>query len=194
MKKIAILLFTFCFLTTYGQRLVEGNLNVLKNEKTINVVFDYSNVVFRFDDSEEETRYVERKVIEEGEQWRTEWETTKTNIKSGILYPEFIKEFNLELFDNNCPLKGGNYVDANYTMIVVMKVICTGKNAGPASDDPYIEASVIIKKTGTDDIIAKIDIKRTTGKPFSNTIGRIETVYENIGEDLGEFFAKNINK
>lgn len=113
MKKITILLLTFCFLTTYGQKLVEGNLKMLKNEKIINVVFDYSNVAFRFDDSEEEKRYVDRKVIEEGEEWKIGWEAIKAAIKTGLLHPEFIKEFNLELFDNNYELKGEDMKQQN---------------------------------------------------------------------------------
>jgi hypothetical protein len=192
MKKITILLFTFCFLTTYAQRLVEGNLNVLKNEKTINVVFDYSNVVFRFDDSEEETRYVERKVIEEGEQWKTDWESKKAAIKAGIFLPEFIKEFNLELFENSCSLRGGNYDSAKYTMVVVIKVICSGRNAGPVSDDPYISATIFIRETATNQNIAKIEISKIEGSPFSDFSGRIESAFENVGNELGEYLAKKI--
>ena len=192
MKKFTLLLLSFCFLSSYGQKLVEGNLNVLKNEKIINVVFDYSNVAFRFDDSEEEKRYVDRKVIEEGEEWKIGWEAIKAAIKTGLLHPEFVKEFNLELFDNNCELKGGNYETANYTMTVVMNVICSGKNAGPFSDDPYIEAYVLVKKTGSNEVVAKIEMKRVTGNSFSDLTGRIEIAYENLGEELGEFFAKKI--
>ncbi len=193
MKKIILILLTLCFLNSYGQKLVEGNLEFLKNEKTIHVVFDYSKTVFLFDDSEPEGRYVERQAIEEGEQWKIDWETKKAAIKSGLFHPEFLKEFNLEIFDNNGSLKGGTYETAKYTMVVVINVICSGRNAGPMSDDPYMSATIYIRETGSSKNLAQIEIKKIEGSPFSDLSGRIESNFENVGDELGEFMAKKIN-
>lgn len=193
MKKITLLIVTLCFLTSYGQKLVEGNLKFLKNEKTIHIIFDYSNTVFLFDDSESEEKYVEREVIEEGEQWKTDWETKKRNIQSGLFNAKFLKEFNLEIFDNNCSLRAGKYETAKYTMVVVIKVICSGRNAGPMSVDPYMSATIFIMETGSSQNLAQIEIKKIEGSPFSDLSGRIESVFENVGDELGEFMAQKIN-
>lgn len=193
MKKITLILLTLCFLNSYGQKLVEGNLEFLKNEKTIHIIFDHSKTVFLFDDSDPEERYVERKVIEEGEQWKSDWETKKRSIQSGLFCAVFLKELNLEIFDNNCTLRAGKYDTAKYTMVVEIKVICSGRNAGPMSDDPYMSATIFIRETGSNKNLAQIDIKKIEGSPFSDLSGRIESVYENVGDELGEFIAKKIN-
>lgn len=192
MKKITFILLALCFLNSYGQKLVDGNLEFLKNEKTIHIIFDHTKTVFLFDDSEPEERYVERKVIEEGEQWKSDWETKKRSIQSGLFCAVFLKELNLEIFDNNCTLRAGKYDTAKYTMVVEIKVICSGRNAGPMSDDPYMSATIYIRETGSNKNLAQIEIKNIEGSPFSDLSGRIESVYENVGDELGEFMAKKI--
>ena len=192
MKKFTFILVALCFLNSYGQKLVDGNLDFLKNEKTIHIIFDHSKTVFLFDDSEPEERYVERKVIEEGEQWKSDWETKKRSIQSGLFCAVFLKELNLEIFDNNCTLRAGKYDTAKYTMVVEIKVICSGRNAGPMSDDPYMSATIYIRETGSNKNLAQIEIKNIEGSPFSDLSGRIESVYEYVGDELGEFMAKKI--
>jgi hypothetical protein len=190
MKRIVLILPFICFIHINAQKITIGNLAFLKSEKVINVSFDYSNVVFTFNDGEDEAKYVEREVIENGNEWKTEWETTKTKIKTGLLHSDFLKSFNLALYDNDCALKGGEFENADYTMVFIIQAINTGKIP---LDDPYIISNVIVK-TRTGEIVCQIDLKKTTGRSFSDVVGRIKTVYENIGKDLGEFIAKKVKK
>ncbi len=182
----------FCTVAGYAQKLKKGSLDFLKNEKELNVVFDYSNVIFKFEDGIDEDKYVERQVIMEGEQWKKDWVNLKDSIKAGCLHSKFIKDFNIVLFDEGFMLRVGVFPSANYQIVIKVNEIVTGKNAGPFSDDPNMSVEVSVTSLNSTNVLANVQMKKTTGKPFSNTLGRIETVYENIGKDLGKFIVKKI--
>ena len=162
---LALLVSTFCF----GQKLVEGNLNFFKGESKINFVFDYSNVIFKFngDDGISEKNWVERKVIEKGVEWKENWELFKYYIVRGDLQPYFIKDFNLVFFDKNCDFRGVIDENSNYTAIVKIKVMCTAK-IGFFTDDPYIICDVVFIETETKRNVAQIQFKKVNGKPYVN--------------------------
>ena len=194
MKKLLTFFAITSLLTMNAQKIRNEDFGFLRGEKELNIEFDYSDVIFKFngDDGIPESKYVERQLISEGEEWKEMWEVFKEELKSGIKHPNFIREFNLSLFDKGCMLRGGNFENANYTLLIKIKTMCTAKTGFIAIDDPYIECSVTFKDNTSNNTISQIQIGRTNGKPYYSYYQQFESVYENIGKDLGKSIAKNI--
>jgi len=190
MKKVLLLLVSFLILTSASPQksLKKVKLDFLKGEKELNIVFDYSGTIFKAEDGKDESIYVEKQTITEGEQWIEYWNSLKDTIKAGSFYPKFIKDFNLKLLGENCRLRGGNFPQGNYTAHIIIKVICTG---GVPFDKPYIVSDIIFTKTGSEEIIAQFWLQ-TDGNSFSNTMGRVESAHERFGKYLAEIIEKKI--
>jgi hypothetical protein len=195
MRKIILLMLSivFCIASAQAQKLKEGSLDFLKGETKLNISFDYTELKV---DGKAEKEFVEHNVermnIEEpesGDIWKAEWDNS---FRIKIFHPGFIKETNRELFDNDRKLRIGTFDDANYQAIVKVFEIIPGKNAGPFSDDPNVNVEVVFTKIDNNEVLAKILIKKSLGKPFSNFEGRIGSAYENVGENFGKFLAKKL--
>jgi len=190
MKKTLLLaIFALCCTSISAQRLKEGDLNFLKGEKELNIIVDYSHIIFKFGNGIDEEKYVERQAIKEGEQWREKWMTLKDSIKSGSKNTFLFKEFNLALFERGCTLRGGNFAQANYTMNIVIKEICIGE---VPFDDPYIVLDIFFTKTNSTDKIAVFKTNTTNIMAFANMEWRVETLHKQAGKKFGYFIANKI--
>lgn len=174
--------------TLYAQKYPKIDLSFLKGQNELNIIFDYSNMSFIFEDNMPEERYVEKQTITEGEKWKLEWETTKDSIRAGCKHKNFFKDFNLALFDDEYKLRGGNFLNAEYTMIVKISVIRVGQIV---SHSPYIVANIFFVETNSDNKSDEIQIV-AEGNPFSGMLGRIESAYESLGKSLAQLIMKRM--
>ena len=189
MRKI-LFIFTFAllFVSAIAQKNQNITLGFLRGETELNVIFDYSNVIFTFENGMSEERYVERQTIKEGDEWRAEWEATKDSIKAGCKHSKFFKDFNLTFFDKNYKLRGGDFPQAKYTMVVEIRRIWLGNRYSPLL---YSNSSIIL--TNSVDSIAEFQVE-TVGNPYGKTLWQVESLYERIGKELAKLIVRKIKK
>lgn len=186
MKKV--LLMTMCLFVTIGfvsAQKFKPAPTFLKGNAEINVIFDYSNVVF---DKDPQKKYYKSKSAD----WITEWEGNRRDYNAN----GFIKDVNKELESANVVI--GNYPDAEYTMIVDVVNCDFGAYAGPFSVPAKLQCTIRIVKTGTTETLASVALKESQN-PYTIAatpvdFDRIYLAFEEVGEKLGELLAKILKK
>jgi len=158
----------------------------LKGEKQINIVFDYSNVVFDGDSQEKQYRA-------KGKKWVEEWEGSRR-----VEYAKtFIKSVNDELVKVGVAV--GEFPQAQYTIIVEVLDCDFGAYAGPAMAFPAkLKCTIKIVKTGTTNVLASLTLKEAqnsvtcVGTPVD--FNRMRFAYIEVAEEVGEVLAKVLKK
>lgn len=187
-KCTAFLALAFFAFSANGQRikLTDGSLDVLKNEKSINVEFTYDNMsVGKYD---KESEYIEKKTAEynskeagKGDRWAKSWITDRKM----LFEPKF-----LDLFEKTSGMT--NKPDAKYTLIFHTTstepgfyIYVTKKNAEIDAEVTIVETADRSKK------IAVISLKNAPGRTFSGndwaTGDRIAESYAISGKKLGKY-------
>jgi len=182
---------------SYAQhiKIIEGDLDPLKNEKSINTEFTYENIgVGKF---KTEAEYVNRKTEEynkkeagKGDKWAKDWVGDRTG--------NFDRKFN-ELFE-----KHGNLIvtssnkNARYTLIYKTTYIEPGYNIYISRKNAETDAEVwIVESANPAKIIAKLDVKNAKGRTFGGNDyasgERIAECYADAGKALGKFIKNKID-
>jgi hypothetical protein len=207
MKRASLILmtgfFVFSGILAFGQKLVSGDVKVLKGQNLINLQFDYSKVAVGKYKSESE--YIAKGIEERnskkagsGDEWAEKWKSDRKN----KFEPSFQDEFSsaLKAFD----VKGKDgAVEAKYTLICYTTFVEPGFNAsmaiGFAKKPAYIDMTIDVvetQKPGT--VLATIELKKVESKSMGgydyDTGGRINSCYERAGDNLGTFLKKNVFK
>ncbi len=199
MKKV-FLLATCAFLSISAlkaQKLVEGSLAFLKNEKQIHFVFDYTDMKV---DGDPEEKYVAKEVKDKnkdkkgsGDEWKKKWETT---YRTKYFQERFISDFNKE---TKGALEGGYFENAKYQAIIKTIDMDPGFYGGVIQAEAWVKLVVTITEKGSSDVLAKIEIKKAEGSKYDMVSMpvfelRIASAYGEGGEDLAEFLIKQIKK
>ena len=186
-KKIAIIALAFITLNVQAQRIktVEGDLSVLKDEKSINIEFTYDNMsVGRFD---KESEYIDKKKAEYnskepgvGDRWEKNW----VGDRKSKFEPKFI-----ELFEKSTGMTVSP--DAKYTLIFHTTSTEPGYNVYVSRKNAEIDAEVTIVLTADrSKKIATITVSNAPGRTFSGydyaTGDRIVECYAVAGKKLGK--------
>ena len=189
-------LLTKCFLAvllllsagTYAQKIktVDGDLDVLKNETTINIEFVYDGMsVGKFDNEKE---YIEKKKEEynkkepgRGDAWAANW----VNDRSARFEPKFI-----ELFEENSKMKVSK--DAKYTLIFKTTSTEPGYNIVIHRKNAEIDAEVdIVETANRKKKVASLTVSNAPGRQFGgydyDTGERIMEAYAVSGKRLGKY-------
>ena len=157
----------------------------LKGEQEINILFDYSTVVFDGDSQAEYYKY-------KGAEWVEEWEGAhrKENANS------FTQSLNDEL--KKVKAYAGNYPNATYTMVVDVVDCDFGAFAGPFSVPAKLKCTIRVVKTGTTETLASVTLKESQnpytliGTPID--FQRMYLAFGEVGEELGEMLVKILKK
>ena len=182
---------------TFGQKIAvkSGNLNFLKGQKKINIEYDYSNMgVGKF---EKEEDYIKEKVAKlnekeagTGDKWRENWVADRQS----RFEPKFEELFNKSLAKNN--LAGGDFDDAEYTLILKTTFTEPGFNVGVARKNAYTDLEAVFVKTGSTDPVAVVTIQKSPGRGGMgydfDTGFRIQESYAKAGKELGQYLAKKV--
>jgi hypothetical protein len=188
MKKLLLIITSLLFLISASPQkgIKNVKLGFLKGEKELNIIFDYSNTIFKAEDGIDEEIYIEKNTIKEGEQWKEKWVSFKDTIKSGCFHSNFLKDFNLYFLDKNSKLRGGNFSKSKYTLNIKILGICIGR---VPFDSPLILSNISFLITETSEIIAQFNFT-TDGNSYTNEAGRVESAYERLGKHLAEIIEK----
>lgn len=183
----------------FGQKIVvkSGDLDFLKDQKKINIEYDYSNMgVGKFDKEED---YITKKVDElnkkeagTGDEWKKNWLADRES----RFEPKFEELFNANLEKNG--LVGGDFDDAPYTLILKTTFTEPGFNVGVARKNAYTDLEAVFVKTGTTDPIATVTIEKSPGRGGMgydfDTGFRIQESYAKAGKELGQYLSKKVLK
>jgi len=191
MKKLlalaAIALFAFSGnLKAQKIKVLEGSIDAVKAESSINLEYTYDNMsVGKFDKEED---YIAKKKEDynnkeagRGDTWAKAWVDDRKN----RFEPKF-EELFTEYSDKS------NSKKAKYTLI--FKTIFTepGYNVGVMRKNAQINAIALIVETANPaNIIAKISVDKALGRTFGgydfDTGGRIAEAYADAGKALGKY-------
>ena len=158
----------------------------LKGQTEINVVFDYSKVIY---DKDSQQKYYKGKK----KTWIEEWEGKRREANA----EGFIKDFNKELEKLNVVI--GDFPEAQYTIIVDVLNCDFGAYAGPMSVPAKLQGSVRIVKTGTNATLAetasiKVVQNRYTTIATPVDFDRMYLAFNELGEKFGSAIAKILKK
>ncbi len=187
--KVLMAFFAFIFfsMNSIAQRIktVEGDLSVLKDEKSINIEFTYDNMsVGRFD---KESEYIDKKKAEYnskeagvGDRWEKNW----VGDRKSKFEPKFI-----ELFEKSSGMSVS--ADAKYTLIFHTTSTEPGYNVYVSRKNAEIDAEVTIVLTADrSKKIATVTVSNAPGRTFSGydyaTGDRIVECYAVAGKKLGK--------
>lgn len=151
MKKTVLLVLAAVLLSGLNMNaqkmtLKSGSFDFLKDQKTLLVKYDYSNLgVGKFDKEED---YVTKKVADynkdeagKGDKWKEAW----VNDRAGRYEPKFELLFNENMVSRGlkCDQKAS---DAKYVMVVHTSFIEPGFNIGVTRKPAYINVEVTFKE------------------------------------------------
>ncbi|MEI7983021.1 MAG: hypothetical protein WCI71_15325 [Bacteroidota bacterium] len=217
MKKLCIVMlmsvFTLMAGNGFSQKLVSGSFGDLKGQTTINVQFDYANLIigdaaspFATNKGITEKEYVTKKTNElnakktgDGDRWAQAW----VDDRAKLFHPTFITELNDKLEKSGLVAKE-NAPDAKYTLIVKTVFIDAGFNVGISKKDAHINLLLdVVETAAPSKITASVDMKNiykksswtVDGVSFDFAVGqRLQGCYEQAGISFGKFLAKGISK
>ncbi|GHT09303.1 hypothetical protein FACS189426_07320 [Bacteroidia bacterium] len=187
-KHFGILILFSLLVTAASAQKLKGNLDFLKGQERVNVVFDFKGVTI---DGDSEESYVkeqmqDEKTPEDADVWKTNWENSaRENFQK-----TYIQYFN----DESKNIIIGVSPDAEYTIIVKILDIDPGNFAGPFSNPAKIRSSVNIVKKGEETALASI----TGNKDYNHfalspiLFDRIAFGFGEAGKMLGKFLNKKI--
>jgi len=176
--------------------LQSGSLDFLKDQQTILVKYDYSNLaVGKFD---KEDDYIEKKVSDynkdeagKGDKWKEAW----FNDRSQRFAPKFEELFNDYLKPKNlqCDQAAAN---AKYEMLIHTTFIEPGFNVGISSRPAFINAEVSFRETGSDKNLAVITVQNCPGRDVMgmdfDTGYRLSEAYAKLGKSVANFILKKL--
>ena len=191
MKKLlalaAIALFAFSGnLKAQKIKVLEGSIDAVKAESSINLEYTYDNMsVGKFDKEED---YIAKKKEDynnkeagRGDTWAKAWVDDRKN-RFEPKFEELFTEYSNK----------SNSKKAKYTLI--FKTIFTepGYNVGVMRKNAQIDAIVLIVETANPaNVIAKISVDKALGRTFGgydfDTGGRIAEAYADAGKALGKY-------
>ena len=187
-KYAAMTTLVFFVLTANAQKIkkIEGDLAVLKGEKTMNIEFTYNDMsVGKF---EHESEYIEKKKTEynakesgRGDSWAKSWIADRKM----VFEPKFI-----DLFEKSTDMVVN--ATAKYTIIFHTTTTEPGYNIYITKKNAEIDAvATVVETANRSKIIAVISVKNAPGRTFSGndflTGDRIAECYAVAGKKLGKF-------
>lgn len=151
MKKFTVLAFTILFAmvaTAQKLKVESGSLTNLKDIKTYQVIFDYSDVQIPKYDNEEaflEDKMSKREEKEagDGERFKKSWFDDRPN----RYHPKFIESFNKRFDDGELKVQEE---DAEYTMKIHTTKLYPGYNVGIVRHNAEIDATITVYETANE--------------------------------------------
>ncbi len=177
-------------------KIKSGSLDPIKNEKVINIKYDYSDMrVGKFDKEED---YVNKKVTEynekekgKGDLWKKKW----IRDREERFEPKFEQLINKYLDKTGISVEESE--DAKYTFILKTTFTEPGFNVYVHRKPALIDVELTIVETANpDNVIAVIESKKNTGTSMGmddyDTGARIREAYAKCGKELGKYISKKL--
>lgn len=144
-----------------AQKLVQGSLEVLKSERHLNLVCDFTNCL------------VDKKPIEYAMRKEENWE-------GGVA--EITLRFGEGLISKFHSLMVGQYPEAKYTLVYYLSEI---------DDDQDCKGKMVLKETATDTVVAEIAEANGSAGTFGSFFNLLGDAFENLGKKIGKLIMKS---
>lgn len=193
MKHVIIIMLLGISIASHAQKikLIEGNLSVLKGQKSLKTEFTYDNMaVGKYPN---EADYIAKKKSDydekeagKGDKWAEEWVSDRQERFEPQFRELFSRYSDMSTVDENAP----------YTLIFKTTKTEPGWNIGISRSPAYIDGEVWIVDSGSPDkVVAKITITKSPGRDAMGydyeTGARLEEAYAKAGKEIGAFIKKS---
>jgi len=199
MKNQLTLVFVFLFSTlVFAQKMkvVEGDFDFIKDQKEINVEFDYSNLTLLKDELTNDeyvkahSEDLEKKGKGKGKAWKKSWEASKDLIYA----PKFLELMNRDLYEDEGISFEEDLTDAKYTLIVEVIWIYPGWNAAVMRQPAKLTTVLkFVETANRDNVVLKITSKNAPGNRFGGTFSNEDRIGEGFAK-TGKSLSKLIMK
>lgn len=199
MKKLMLvaILFVSCTMMSQDMEVVKGDFGFLKDQKEINVEFDYSKMTL-MKEKKTEAQYVEDRAKELNEKnkgvgdiWKKKWNPSKELIWN----PKFLELINVVL------LKEDNEVSyqedlkaAKYTLIVETVWIYPGWDAGIMKQPAKVSTNLkFVETANKSNVLLEISSENAPGDQWGNNYSnesRIGEGYAKTAKSLAKMILK----
>lgn len=186
MKKILLLLLVAVSTAAMAQKfkIQSGDAKFLKGTETVNVVFDYSEMKL-LKENYSEADYIPRRIEElnkktegSGEIWKNQW----VRVKEELWNPKFITIFNKVLSKENINTKLKENAQSPYTLMVKVKWIYPGWDAGIMKQPAKVTTQLTFVETDSKKVVFDIESIDAPGDQWGSNF--------NNETRVGEGFAK----
>jgi len=201
MKKLIFSFFIFLSVMNFAQKMkfIQGDLNFLKGQSQVSVVFDYSDLKLTKDNLtekafvENKTAALNKKVEGNGEAWQKEWKVAK----EGIWNPSFITKLNLLLQKLDTPLKFRESIESEYTLVVKVVWIYSGWDAAVMKQPSKVSMKLLFIDSKTKAVLTEIDSKEALGgngnwNNLFNDEARIGEAFQSTGKTLAKILYNKL--
>lgn len=188
MRKLMVIavLFVSCTMMSQDMNVVQGDFGFLKDQKEINVEFDYSKMTL-MKENKSEAQYVEDRTKELNEKskgvgdiWKKKWNPSKELIWN----PKFLELINIVLLKDNKEVSfQEGLTNAKYTLIVETVWIYPGWDAGIMKQPAKVTTNLkFVETANKSNVLLEISSENAPGDQWGNN-------YSNESR-IGEGFAK----
>lgn len=177
------------FVTAQKIELLNGTLDVLKGQKSYNIIFSYDSMLVGVDIAEkpylkEKRRVWEMKEAGKGDAFVNQWYSARQEHYEPTFIQNFESASGIKLNDKN----------AKYMLILKTTRTEGGWNAGIMTHASEIEGELwIVESQDQNKVIGKIGFNKFTGKSSGGDFemtSRIDYAYGVAGEGLGKFLKR----
>lgn len=201
MKKtvLALLLFTGI---TFAQDIdvVKGNFDFLKDQKEINVEFDYSGFTM-MKDKKTEAQYVEERTAELNEKskgngniWKKKWESSKELIWN----PKFLELVNVVLSKEKKDVSFQEGLNTPYTLIVKTVWLYPGWDISMMKQPAKVTTNLkFVETANKSNVLLEISSEEAPGDQWGSNFSnesRIGEGYAKTGKSLAKLLLKKAYK
>jgi hypothetical protein len=186
MKKLFVLMLFTVSTVVFAQKfkIQSGDAKFLKGTEVVNVVFDYSEMKLMKENYTEE-EYVPKRVDElnkktegSGDLWKKQWERSKEELWN----PKFIMLFNKVFSKENINTKLKENAESPYTLVVKVKWIYPGWDAGIMKQPAKVTTQLTFIETDSKKVLCDIESTDAPGDQWGSNF--------NNETRVGEGFAK----
>jgi hypothetical protein len=197
MKKLIILMMIAISTFAMAQKfkIQSGDVKFLKGIETVNVVFDYSDMKL-MKENYTEAEYIPKRVDElnkktegSGDIWRKQWERSKEELWN----PKFITLFNKIFTKENINTKLKENAESPYTLIVKVKWIYPGWDAGIMKQPAKVTTQLTFVESDTKKVLCDIESVDAPGDQWGSNFNNETRVGEGFAK-TGKTLAQRIER
>jgi hypothetical protein len=199
MKKLMMLagLFVSCTMMSQDMEVVKGDFGFLKDQKEINVEFDYSKMTL-MKEKKTEAQYVEDRAKElnddkkgVGDIWKKKWNPSKELIWN----PKFLELINVVLLKEDKEVSYQEDLNAaKYTLIVETVWIYPGWDAGIMKQPAKVSTNLkFVETANKSNVLLEISSENAPGDQWGNNYSnesRIGEGYAKTAKSLAKMLLK----
>ena len=201
MKKIVFALLLFTGITfAQDMNVVKGNFDFIKNQKEINIEFDYSNFTM-MKENKTEKQYVEERTAELNEKYKGNgniWQKKWYSAKELIWTPKFLELINVVLQKEKKDLNFQEGLNTPYTLIVKTTWLYPGWDAGIMKQPAKVSTNLkFVETANKSNVLLEITSEEAPGDQWGSNFSnesRIGEGYAKTAKSLAKLIAKKAYK